>query len=460
MLTFNSLEFPAKITQLYLLGSVNQPLTLPASLTHITFGDDFNQPLNNLPASLTHLTLGRYFNQPLDGIPSTLIYLSIGLYFNHPIDNLPQTLTTLIFSSLRSKSEYSITTLPASLVTLMLPLIWQHPVKCFIPPQPPPNLKLLKIGHPVSEWMSHLRTSKITDLEAKVYKGKIESSQLPQSLTRLTIWGETYICNQDNLPPTLTHLTQREGLIPLHPFPSVWPKTITHLSTFLICDKWPPALVRLTLSSSFNSPLIDLPATITHLGFWDGDGKLFSERSQFNQALTALPHNLLHLSLGAKYSHPVDNLPLNLTHLTFGDSFNHNVDSLPEGLTHLAFGNHFTTPITKLPSTLTHLFLGSSYNSPLECIPNSVVLLGLGHMFGSSIHLPSKLCKFYIESAYKSKNLTLIMLAKQAFDMKIMVRVYTYYPDISSLAVPNPWWDPIESEINFSVIGAIANESM
>ena len=58
----------------------NQPINegmLPNSLTHLTFGWDFNQSINKgmLPNSLTHLTFGYNFNQPIkkDVLPSYLI---------------------------------------------------------------------------------------------------------------------------------------------------------------------------------------------------------------------------------------------------------------------------------------------------------------------------------------------------------------------------------------------------
>jgi hypothetical protein len=62
----------------------------------LTFGDEFNQPLDNLPQSLTHLeesrrsclthlTFNREFNQSVDNLPENLIYLSFGEYFNKEI---------------------------------------------------------------------------------------------------------------------------------------------------------------------------------------------------------------------------------------------------------------------------------------------------------------------------------------------------------------------------------------
>ena len=79
------------------------------NLTHITFGNSFNDSVDNLPFSLLYLKLGnsfrkevdhlppnlhtlilgQTFNQPLDHLPSTLKHLELGTAFNHPVDKLP-----------------------------------------------------------------------------------------------------------------------------------------------------------------------------------------------------------------------------------------------------------------------------------------------------------------------------------------------------------------------------------
>jgi hypothetical protein len=59
---------------------------LPASLTHLTFGACFNQPLHVgvmegwgvLPSALTHLTLGEDFNQKLNHLSSSIIIMLNG----------------------------------------------------------------------------------------------------------------------------------------------------------------------------------------------------------------------------------------------------------------------------------------------------------------------------------------------------------------------------------------------
>ena len=72
---------------------------LPASLTELTFGSEFNQPLAAvvLPANLTQLTFGKFFNQPLAAgvLPASLTQLTFGMYFNQPLAAgvLPASLT-------------------------------------------------------------------------------------------------------------------------------------------------------------------------------------------------------------------------------------------------------------------------------------------------------------------------------------------------------------------------------
>jgi hypothetical protein len=59
-------------------------------LTHLTFDEDFNQPVNNLPQGLTPLEESRR---------SWLTHLTFGRNFNQEVDNLPQSLTHLKESS-------------------------------------------------------------------------------------------------------------------------------------------------------------------------------------------------------------------------------------------------------------------------------------------------------------------------------------------------------------------------
>ncbi len=49
-----------------------KPTSYPKTLTHLTFGWVFNQPIDNLPKKLTYLRLGSGFNQPIDNLPTNI----------------------------------------------------------------------------------------------------------------------------------------------------------------------------------------------------------------------------------------------------------------------------------------------------------------------------------------------------------------------------------------------------
>ncbi len=59
---------------------------------HLTLGDDFNQPIDNLPNSITHLTFGSYFNQSVDNLPNSITNLKLGISFNQLVKKLPNSI--------------------------------------------------------------------------------------------------------------------------------------------------------------------------------------------------------------------------------------------------------------------------------------------------------------------------------------------------------------------------------
>jgi hypothetical protein len=109
------------ITHLTFGTKFNQPVNnLPNSITHLTFAENslFNQPVNNLPNSITHLTFGNKFNQPVDHLPNSITHLTFSYYssyFNQPVDNLPNSITNLTFGH---KFNQSIDNLPNSITHL------------------------------------------------------------------------------------------------------------------------------------------------------------------------------------------------------------------------------------------------------------------------------------------------------------------------------------------------------
>ena len=92
---FRSRSFSSLIS-LHLGDQYNRPLPiLPSSLSTLTFGMSFNQPLL-IPPFLKHLHLGKSFNQPID-INNHLVELIVGQFFNHPL-SLPSSLIILKFN--------------------------------------------------------------------------------------------------------------------------------------------------------------------------------------------------------------------------------------------------------------------------------------------------------------------------------------------------------------------------
>jgi hypothetical protein len=67
----------------------------------MTFGSQFDQPVDHLPKTLTSLTFGDKFNQPVNDLPSgfwftrNIAIIAFGNNFNQPLGSLPRTLTSL-----------------------------------------------------------------------------------------------------------------------------------------------------------------------------------------------------------------------------------------------------------------------------------------------------------------------------------------------------------------------------
>jgi hypothetical protein len=72
---------------------------LPSSITHLSFGKNFNQPIDNLNDAISHLSFGKKFNHQIENLPDTITYLYLSECFNQPINKLPKELLNLILGS-------------------------------------------------------------------------------------------------------------------------------------------------------------------------------------------------------------------------------------------------------------------------------------------------------------------------------------------------------------------------
>lgn len=74
-------------------------INLPQSLTHLTFGRNFNQPINNLPKSLTNLIVGFNFNQAVNHLPKSII---VELKFSESLISIIEKKVYNIFRNIKS----------------------------------------------------------------------------------------------------------------------------------------------------------------------------------------------------------------------------------------------------------------------------------------------------------------------------------------------------------------------
>ena len=166
---------PPLIIKLRIPDGYNIPLHLNSYglLTHLTLGDDFNQPLGNLPSSLTHLSFGESFNQPVDELPDNITHLTFGLDFNRNVGALPGAVIHLVFGYDFNQPVDSI------------PLTTTH----------------LTFGYSFNQTVQHL-PQKLTHLSFG-YSFNQDISTLPSSITHLKL-GVKYATRIYKLPPSLS----------------------------------------------------------------------------------------------------------------------------------------------------------------------------------------------------------------------------------------------------------------
>lgn len=168
---------PNTLTHLTFNEIFNNPVdALPASITHLTFGTYFNQSADKLPCSVTHLTFGRYFNQRVDSLPPSVCYLSIGDWwrrieeggdyvtrisaFNQPVDALPRAIKRV---KLLGKFNQPVDNLPPSITRLSFGIKFNQSLEHL-----PKSITHLTVG----ERFMRPETIKLTPLRYKVKSTK------------------------------------------------------------------------------------------------------------------------------------------------------------------------------------------------------------------------------------------------------------------------------------------------
>jgi hypothetical protein len=279
---------------------------LPNCLKYIEFGEEFNQPINNLPNCLKYLELGHDFNQPINNLPNTLTYLVFGDSFNQLIGNLPNSLTHLNVGFTFNKQ---ILNLPKNIKHLELGYQFNQPIDYL-----PNSLTHLKVGFLFNQPIDNLQITfspNKNNFINRINKSWLSlKSYLPNNLISLTFFTQTNV--------------------------------YTHKINIL-----PKNLKSLKLPNEFDKSLFYLPQNLTNLELCYNCIRNLDDSWSIN-----LPKNLLYLKLSGKFNLNVDNLPNNITNLKLGEYFNQPIDNLPNNLKYLELGKYFNQDIKRLPIKL------------------------------------------------------------------------------------------------------------
>ncbi len=325
---------------------VNHPLDsvgLPRSLTHLTFGKDFNCPIDSALNDLVNLTFLKFstqFDQPIQRLPPRLIHLCFGPFFNKPLPSLPLSLQCLMFGS---SFNQRIPELP--LLDKLSHLVFDHDFNQLI--DLPKNLISLSFGFCFNQPINFL-PHKLRHLTL----GLLFHQLLPPLPPNLEIFFVSYkYTHPFSIPPTITALRIQSS------FPTTaLPTGITSLSIIIGPTDGPIAalpntITRLQLASIRNSNCPPLPPNLIY----------FSIRNIDIDVNQPLPSKLLYF----KYYHRIPKIPEFpplITHLSLFTPLSHKFSALPPCVTHLylSLDSNFDTVIPFLQASITHLTLSGN----------------------------------------------------------------------------------------------------
>jgi len=255
---------------------------VPDNVTHLTFDDDFNQPLLSIPPSVKYLAFGKKFNQPIDFIPTSVTHLIFGDDFNQPIKGIPESVVFLIFGySFNQTIRYCI----------------------------PKSVKYLEFG---DDFNQKIYEQSISDSLVCLTIGSHFSHLLcliTMSIEYLTFRDDFNKCIAD-LPTKITHLTFG------HRFNQSITERILGFAGSIYIKSIPNSVTHLTFGDDFNKPTFGgIPNSTTHLKF----GKNFNQFLCTNKEMPLthltydvqdkyMPPSVIELTLSKDYKHDISGL--------------------------------------------------------------------------------------------------------------------------------------------------------
>ncbi len=203
------LKYPSSLEEITFGYNFNQPLdNLPKNIKKIIFHErdegsshphyysNFNQSIDNLPEGLTYLKLESCFNNSVDKLPSTLKYLELGYNFNKTIDSLPSDLEELVISS--KMFNYPVNNLPTGLKKLTLGFTFNQEVEFL------PGLTYLKLGNEFNKPLDNLPNTLESLFLGDEFNNFIDN--LPNKLKKLSIQSTVFNKSIDKIPDSIKYL--------------------------------------------------------------------------------------------------------------------------------------------------------------------------------------------------------------------------------------------------------------
>jgi hypothetical protein len=203
---------PYGLVHLELDGFNHNVDDLPASIIHLTFGDNFDHPVNKLPPFLLELKLGYYFTECINELPSTLTHLTLSCEYSHNIDALPN---SLVYLNLSGRFNRVITIFPPRLKHLTFGTHYNQ-----VLPTLPCTLKYLKLGRDFNQSIADISSAGLEYLEfGSAFNQPIKDTfplkgyhgikcYIPRTVTNLKFSCRfNQDISDDAIPSSVTHLT-------------------------------------------------------------------------------------------------------------------------------------------------------------------------------------------------------------------------------------------------------------
>jgi hypothetical protein len=367
---FEKTSYVCWLVNEYLSNLVNTQISLvllsnlSSQTKYIKFNYNYNQIIDMLAdTNITHIIFGNKFNQSVDNLPWTMEYLGFGYEFNQTLDNLPGSMKKIIFSA-NSKFNHLLDCLPSCLEYLLLPVNY----KCQID-NLPNLLKYLELDSSYPNSLNNLPKS----LEKFIFYHSF-----------ITMGGNIYLSNKSNIikVPKVSCYYDKNTKIDICYVEKIFvslPENLKHLD--------------LTYSYKLNFLSDYLNYSMENLNC-----HIKKKMIKNLQILDNLPTNLEVLKYPSNYNLiMVERIPQNIIRLFLSNKFNKSVDKLlnpnfgtskprpPTKITHLVFGDEFNQPVNYLPLTLKNIFFGSSFNKSIDNLPDSIEVLVLGTNFNKCV---------------------------------------------------------------------------